>query len=471
MTWFRVGGAGIPASLKNAMNAVLNKKFGTSGQNYPPSDWPADVNLMGPLPEKTASGAIANFTDGAYDVPLKSLVFGIEPVQASGTPSPSNPLPISGHTSLTGVHCGKNLLMLADSDYTNTLNNVTIDYNAETQKFSLSGQNQSSSAYILGNFQYSSLKNVVMKNATYTFSHNLPTGAYAQLSYRKVNSSSVGTLCYIAGNGTQRSVTFTLPADYDYTVNAQVGIAATAGDVNASDLYMQIEVGSSATSFAPYSAESKKWEFPQTVYSGQVNALTGEVESTGKKMVYDGSSDESWAISLSSGTYRAYIDILDADFPTSGRKYIRCSIGTYASSGNPEAGIFIAQGVSGGQQVARMFYVPPQTITTAEDFKTWLSTNNMEVLYDLATPISIDMNSVDWQSKYADNNFYCDTGDTSCEYRADIALALAALQSNRSVSLMRSGGPEEMTEDMEEIREPEENIQNTEEQEGENDAR
>ena len=95
MAWYRAGGAGIPASLKSDMNDVLNKKFGTS-TTYPPSDWPSDVNLLGPLPEKTASGAIASFSDGADTVPLKSLVFGIEPVQASGTPSPSNPLPISG---------------------------------------------------------------------------------------------------------------------------------------------------------------------------------------------------------------------------------------------------------------------------------------------------------------------------------------------------------------------------------------
>lgn len=79
MTWFRVGGAGIPASLKNAMNAVFNKKFGTSGQNYPPNGWPDDVNLLGPLPEGTASGPIANFTDGADDVPVKNVIATIAP--------------------------------------------------------------------------------------------------------------------------------------------------------------------------------------------------------------------------------------------------------------------------------------------------------------------------------------------------------------------------------------------------------
>lgn len=48
----------------------------------------------------------------------------------------------------------------------------------------------------------------------------------------------------------------------------------------------------------------------------------------------------------------------------------------------------------------------------------------IQLAYPLATPTEISVDSVNWQSKYADNNLYCDTGDTEVEYRADIALAL-----------------------------------------------
>ncbi len=46
----------------------------------------------------TASGAVASFTDGADDLPLKSLVVNIDPVQdtSSGDPSPENICSISG---------------------------------------------------------------------------------------------------------------------------------------------------------------------------------------------------------------------------------------------------------------------------------------------------------------------------------------------------------------------------------------
>lgn len=98
MAWFRCGGSGIPASLKSGMNSVLNKKFGTS-TTYDPAGWPDDVNLMGPLPIKTASGAIASFSDGADGVPVKSCVVSFLPSGGGGTPSA--PVAIVGHSGIT----------------------------------------------------------------------------------------------------------------------------------------------------------------------------------------------------------------------------------------------------------------------------------------------------------------------------------------------------------------------------------
>ena len=98
MAFFRCGGSGIPASLKSGMNSVLNKKFGTS-TTYDPAGWPADVNLLGPLPVKSASGAIASFADGADGVPVKSCTVSFLPSGGGGTPSA--PVAIVGHSGIT----------------------------------------------------------------------------------------------------------------------------------------------------------------------------------------------------------------------------------------------------------------------------------------------------------------------------------------------------------------------------------
>lgn len=64
-----------------------------------------------PYPTDTASGSIASFTDGADNIPLKSCIVHVEPVQAgSGDPSPDNVRPITGWTGCEVQRTGKNLL-------------------------------------------------------------------------------------------------------------------------------------------------------------------------------------------------------------------------------------------------------------------------------------------------------------------------------------------------------------------------
>ena len=96
MAWYRCGGGGIPSSLKTDMNDVFNKKFGTTLQDYPPEDWPGTVNLMGPLPERTVSGAVVTFPDGADTVPLKKCEVTIPPN-------------LDGVSSVDVVHCDGNI--------------------------------------------------------------------------------------------------------------------------------------------------------------------------------------------------------------------------------------------------------------------------------------------------------------------------------------------------------------------------
>lgn len=67
----------------------------------------ADLSTL--LPIDTASGQIASFPDGQSVIPMVSLLADIEPIQSgTGTPSPDNVRPISGHTecvtSVSGVN-------------------------------------------------------------------------------------------------------------------------------------------------------------------------------------------------------------------------------------------------------------------------------------------------------------------------------------------------------------------------------
>ena len=206
------------------------------------------------------------------------------------------------------------------------------------------------------------------------------------------------------------------------------------------------------------------------VYSGELDATKGKLKITTEMFVFDGSDDESWGmftVNTDQHMFRIYNCPRKSGTLTGNTMYSKCN--SFTLSTNESTGR--TQGKYSGTGTNVDFVNNDCADVSA--WRTWLSNNPIQFLCELATPISIDMDSVDWQTQLGDNNFYNDCGDTEVTYRQDIALALAALQGSRSLSasLMRSGGPEERTEDPEEVRDPEENIQNTEEQEGDNDAR
>ena len=372
MTWFRVGGAGIPAALKNAMNAVFNKKFGTSGQNYPPNGWPDDVNLLGPLPEKTVAGAIAHTDDAADAVPVKSVICSIVPKQAgTGTPSPSNPRAISGSDNLLLYKYGKNLV----NGYT--------DYNV-TNKI---------------------VEPVFLKAGNYTISFQ--RDAVVQAIYiRKGDTVSLVGDAYLQKFNT---TFFAFNADIDGYYFFQLyrsGSSATWEEAPISNV--QLEVGSTKTTYEAYTAPetiSDSWSSIGAIYGGERDLVEGTLKKTHEYISsYNGEAiNEPWISSIDE-------------------------------------------------------YVPGTTPSTGA-----------QVVYPLTTPVNYsDLDTYDFETLYAVNNFFSDIvgGQTQVTYRQDITLALAALQGSRSLSasLMRSESPEEVSE-------PEEIIQNTEEQEGENDER
>ena len=73
------------------------------------SDIKENLHNKAPVILETSSGSIASFSDGADNMPMKSLVVDIEPVQSgSGDPSPDNVRPISGWTGVTAQRTGEN---------------------------------------------------------------------------------------------------------------------------------------------------------------------------------------------------------------------------------------------------------------------------------------------------------------------------------------------------------------------------
>ena len=233
MAWYRAGEGGIPSSIKTDMNAVLNKKFGTS-QDYPPTDWAPSVNLLGPLPEKTVSGAVANITDGADGVPVKN--WGVT-VDAT----------LSGVSSVVCTQAGKNFL-----DPSIVFENTTIyTYDSATGAVTVLKSDISA---------WNTKTGLPLKAGTYAVTN--PTGRF---QYR-LASESYGT----DHNITATTGTITLSADDDIKIKFGLG---TTYPFTAS---YQLERNSTATTFEKYTAPTVSTvNLGRTIYGGSVDVVAG----------------------------------------------------------------------------------------------------------------------------------------------------------------------------------------------------
>ena len=258
MAWYRCGGGGLPAGLQSDMDTVLNKKFSTS-TTYPPTDWPDTVNLMGPLPEKTASGAIAHITDGADGVPIKNWLVTL-------------PASLDGYTEVNGYKGGKNFLPIAVDypNYTQTKNDMTISVLANG-KVKFNGTTTANTDFTFYSASIPSEPHLFVRNGTYTFS-NIGSASIKMVvsggnnngfPYREIANGSY------TGNITDE----TKPFNY---IIFRISSGVTLLNV---EIEPMLEAGSTATAYEAYTAPTQYTaSLGRTIYGGTADIVTGEGE-------------------------------------------------------------------------------------------------------------------------------------------------------------------------------------------------
>lgn len=197
------------------------------------------ILLSAPHVEATTPAGVANFQTDLIS-PLRSLRAGFLPVQSgSGDPSPSNIRSISAWNGLTVTKCGKNLFDVNSGDILNAY---------------LSADIVSSNA---------NAKSVFIKckaNTTYTVSKI--AGQRFAVAYTKVLPANSVPIFERTGDLTASSITITTGSDAEYLVafvyNGSYD-TITADEMLAS---VQIELGSTPTSYSPYTGTTIPVTFP-----------------------------------------------------------------------------------------------------------------------------------------------------------------------------------------------------------------
>ena len=221
----------------NSIASVLNKKFKTT-RGFKPKEWASAVDKLTALQVKNASGAIASFKDGADDVPIASASFSIVPYQN-----------LNGYSKPWASGCGKNLLN--DSLKGNAGGNIFFGHDIGTTR-------DLSVRLRAGTYVFS----VVTQDGTPTNLYIYNTDTWEEIS----GFPAYNTL----------SKTFTLSADTNLSVWVYKSGYTSVNDIT----HAQIEEGSSATSWEPYSNVCPITPYSQmTITKSGVNLWNGGAES------------------------------------------------------------------------------------------------------------------------------------------------------------------------------------------------
>lgn len=315
----------------------------------------------------TVSGSIVRVNDGADSVPLKNWLVTL-------------PASLSGYSEVNVKQAKKNLLK--NEKYQATSNRVNIGQSDDD--FSIS-----------------------LRAGTYTLSVTSSINVRAYYRGSLDGSNTLISPTY----STSYSGTFTLSEDKD----VRMWVIGQDGSVSTSDIFtIQLEVGSTATSYEAYSAPTQYTaSLGRTIYGGQADIVTGEGEAqfayhkiTADDEIYTYPSADGFRIPTASWTSGAMVN--------------------QANSGGlcnilPTVTASTSQGIRFGINNDQIYMVQCYDLfgSTVEDFKTYVTNHDVYVVYRLATPETFTFTPITAETELGTNNFWADEGNTELTYYKD----------------------------------------------------
>jgi hypothetical protein len=358
-----------------------------------------EVEVDVPLPENAyllkdipnTPTAIATFSDGS-NLPMPKLEVSIEAVQeGSGDPSPTNVRPISGWDEVNVGVVGKNWCPTAIADnvvYKNGEYAINLSFNDGTITFETTAN---ISTYFL------------LKAFTITKQH---IGKTFTMSYSATPSlDDAQCILVLNDNGTRTNL------DKSATITADmVGKELTMrfykygiGTYTISNV--QLELGATATAYEPYNGATYTIDLDGTRYGGYLDVVSGElvvdrveVDMGTLTWEYESSGVKFFTPDLSAVIFKP------GDFNLA---KVMCSIYRYVTYMDfvysTDDAICCVGSPSG------RLYIKDSRFIDATAFKTAM--NGVQLVYELATPITYQLTPTQVKSLLGSNNVWADTGD------------------------------------------------------------
>lgn len=212
-----------------------------------------------------------------------------EPVQeGSGTPSPENISPIKGRDSVKVERCGENLFKFPYSTSTARRNGLVIT-SQQDGGITVNGTATADTWYAINQ----NIEKRLPMNTPMALS-GCPAGGSTKTYY--IGLYLGGKWFSDSGNG-NTDVKFTTRE-----IASRVEVSIIKGTVcNNLTFFPKIEVGTTITPYSKYQGSTNTLTLPETVYGGEVDAVTGDGKETWKTITLDGTEDWSFQTTNSPG--------------------------------------------------------------------------------------------------------------------------------------------------------------------------
>lgn len=368
---------------------AIRTKTGDSGLLEWPSGFKTAIdNIVDTDCIKTVGPAPVVSVPDAAPLDAEGLVVDIEPVQAgSGDPSPENVRPISGWTGAKVTRAGKNLF---DKENANVVN-----------------------AYLYGDL----IKPGSQHRIVYIDCKPSTTYIISNSANGRVSCACTKDVPQINTTGTDYSLTGTITTTADskylciYCYNGSSDTVTFQEVIDA----LKIELGSTATDYEPYQGDTYDITFPAeagTVYGGTLDVVNGVL--TVDRAYAELTKDSNWE--WNSGNSLAICSIPGAVIANENNQrkiFVQNNLFTnsaWVGRNTPEYSCGLFFGAS------YVFVRSTNHIASVDDLKALIGDRTLQVVYELATPVTYTLTPQQIAMLRGNNTLWVDTGDVTLKY-------------------------------------------------------
>lgn len=256
--------------------------------------------------------------------------------------------------------------------------------------------------------------NPILLNAgTYTISYTKNTNYDLYLVYTDTWES-----LDLSASGT----TFTLSSKREVFIRSALSSGSTEATFLSHFSNVQLEIGNHATTYEPYNGTDYIIDLDGTRYGATLDVDSGQLVVDRALVEFDGSNDEVW--DMSSGTnvnawHQFYLTKGDAkdSLNMQTNKFQLINIGDRGQK---------TGAISYNDKTMRFALVDKEVlITSVTDWKAWLASSPLEVVYELATPITVQLTPTEVQMLQGYNVLSANSGDVYLKYDASMIQRIA----------------------------------------------